>query len=444
MTTSPVQPVQTQTIELPIGRRYASIVPPAPPADGEKAIAIVDPETRTCRISFSSELPQQRFDWDLWEIYNEVLDHSPDSVNLERCNSAACPLLWNHNRDDQRGIVQSAEIEDDRRAYAEVRFSRSAEGEQLMNDVNDGIVTGVSFAYRVYEMELTKKAAPPEYNTYTATDWEVIEISFCSIPADPTVGPGKSEAEAGDLNTVLVKGEPMTTQTTQTTPRPPRKNSKRSSSKKSQVEEAAAPQLDPETADPVTLGEVTGEDEEAALEPIEPLERAIADLEQTYGVQIRMTTNATGGSATPPEDRPIENLSAKLQLEREKEARAALEKRLATLEADQSIGLKCSKQQRRAQLLKAAGKLSPAMLKALFGTDDDTPLEIYKSHQSQDPVEFFLDVIEHHGSQLVDFKSYIGETPLVDPPQEPTEAPREKATAIYSRLKDQGTFSGNG
>jgi hypothetical protein len=113
-------------------------------------------------------------------------------------------LLWNHNRDDQRGVVTRAWIdESDRRGYATVRFSKSADGERLYQDVLDGITNNISFGYRNYEMELTTQREG-DYNTYTSIDWEVLEISFCSIPADASVGVGRTAPE--NTNPVIIRG----------------------------------------------------------------------------------------------------------------------------------------------------------------------------------------------------------------------------------------------
>lgn len=197
------------TIELPPQLRYLSL----PVIESESTI--VDADTREVTFAFSSEAPVQRINWDIWEYIYEVLDHSPESANLDRCNTGAAPLLWNHNRHDQRGIIKKAWIDaGERRAWCTARFSRSEPGEQLLQDVNDQIIQNVSFMYLVKELELTT-IREDDYNTYTSRDWEVIEISFVSIPADPSVGVGRS-SEGQEKNRVIVRGytpagdQPMT------------------------------------------------------------------------------------------------------------------------------------------------------------------------------------------------------------------------------------------
>ncbi|MBL1176892.1 HK97 family phage prohead protease [Pantanalinema sp. GBBB05] len=191
------------TIKLPVQYRAASIVPQQR-ADG--STTLVNPDTREITFAFSSEAPVKRIDWDLWEEIYEVLSHDPAHANLDRCNNGAAPLLWNHNRNDQRGVVVKAWIDEgDRRGYATVRFGRSPAAEQLMMDVNDGIVKNVSVGYLIYEMELTKKVEG-DLSTYTAINWEVFEISHCSIPADASVGVGRSDESCSSQ--VLIRGLP--------------------------------------------------------------------------------------------------------------------------------------------------------------------------------------------------------------------------------------------
>ncbi len=174
--------------------------------DGETEL-LVDPVTRTIEVSFSSEEPVERWSWEEWDTYDEVLSHAPGAADLSRCNTGAAPMLWNHCPNDMRGVVVEASLKD-KRGYCTLRFSRNPLGEQLMQDVNDGIVSCVSFFYSVEELVLTKKNenAP---NLYTASKWTVYEISFVSMPADPSVGVGRSTDPDTRLSAVRVLGEPV-------------------------------------------------------------------------------------------------------------------------------------------------------------------------------------------------------------------------------------------
>ena len=136
-------------------------------------------EDRTFEFPFSSEYPVARY------FGNEVLSHDNGAAELSRLNDGA-PLLFNHNPDKVVGVVERAWInEADKRGYAKVRFSRNAFAQEILNDVRDNILRGVSFGYAIDKME-------ERSGDFVATRWSPHEISVVSIPADPTIGIGRS------------------------------------------------------------------------------------------------------------------------------------------------------------------------------------------------------------------------------------------------------------
>ena len=151
------------------------------PSDG----MTVDAELRTIEFPFSSELPVERWFGD------EVLSHKKGAADLTRLNDGA-PLLFNHNMDEIIGVLEKAWFADDKRGYARVRFAKTARADEVLSMVNDGIMRNVSFGYRINEMI---EAVKDGKSTYTATRWEPYEISLVTIPADHTVGIGRSEAD---------------------------------------------------------------------------------------------------------------------------------------------------------------------------------------------------------------------------------------------------------
>ena len=100
---------------------------------------------RTFEFPFSSEYPVERY------FGKEVLKHDDRSVDFSRLNSGAAPLLWNHDPDRHIGIVERAYIDKDtKRAYAKVRFSRNKFASEVLDDVKDGILRGISFGCLLY------------------------------------------------------------------------------------------------------------------------------------------------------------------------------------------------------------------------------------------------------------------------------------------------------
>jgi hypothetical protein len=88
--------------------------------------------------------------------------------------------------------VEEAEV-DGSKGRARVRFGRSGFAEEILNDVRDGIRRNVSVGYEVHEMVLEKSGDDGE--TYRITDWEPLEISIVSVPADASVGVGRSKED---------------------------------------------------------------------------------------------------------------------------------------------------------------------------------------------------------------------------------------------------------
>lgn len=151
----------------------------------ECSLRMLDEEKRTVELSFSSETPLKR-----WGAY-EVLSHKKNAVSLERINTTGS-LLFNHNRDKVVGKIVKAKIED-KRGVATVQFDDDEESTVIFNKVKNGSLRGVSVGYIVLEYEKTVTGEGESRQvTYTATSWEPLEISVVSVPADITVGVGRS------------------------------------------------------------------------------------------------------------------------------------------------------------------------------------------------------------------------------------------------------------
>lgn len=141
-------------------------------------------DDRRATLAFSSEMPVDR-GWGM-----EVLDHSPGAINTEFIGSGRAPLLVDHEMSDQIGVVEQINLGADRVARAVVRFGKSARAEEIYQDVKDGIRSNVSVGYVINEMVSDGKQGDREI--YRATRWMPLEISIVSIPADTSVGVGRS------------------------------------------------------------------------------------------------------------------------------------------------------------------------------------------------------------------------------------------------------------
>lgn len=144
----------------------------------------VNEAERTVTLSFASETPVER-----WGDV-EILDCTAQAVLLDRLNSGGA-FLVDHDTSDQVGVVVKAWVDKDRTLRAVVKLSKSARGEEIFQDILDGIRTLVSVGYRVHEVVLQSIAAGVE--TFRVTSWEPLEISLVAVPADATVGVGRSD-----------------------------------------------------------------------------------------------------------------------------------------------------------------------------------------------------------------------------------------------------------
>lgn len=160
----------------------------------ETTIDNVDTDSRTVELSFSSETPYGRWFGD------EILCHDEECINLERFNNGLGTVLFNHDRDAVVGHIEKVWLEDNR-GKALVRFDTDEQSETIFQKVQSGTLQGVSVGYAIYRYEVLEdedtKSTNGRFNgpAYVVTDWEPLEISIVSVPADATVGVGRSAEE---------------------------------------------------------------------------------------------------------------------------------------------------------------------------------------------------------------------------------------------------------
>jgi HK97 family phage major capsid protein len=143
----------------------------------------IDEEKRTVQIAISSEEPVAR------SFGNEVLEHSAEAIDLGFLASGRAPLLLDHDPEKQIGIIESVDLDGSaRRLRATVRFGRNGLAKEVFDDVVDGIRANISVGYSINKIERSRD----DSDTYVAKSWRPVEASLVSIPADVTVGVGRS------------------------------------------------------------------------------------------------------------------------------------------------------------------------------------------------------------------------------------------------------------
>lgn len=139
-------------------------------------------DDRRVSMSISSEMPVGR------SYGEEVLDHNPQSIDLSFLNSGRAPLLLDHDPERQIGVIESVSLDGSaRKLRATVRFGKSALASEVYGDVADLIRGNVSIGYSIAKM-----VKENDGKTYRATNWRPVEVSIVSIPADVSVGVGRS------------------------------------------------------------------------------------------------------------------------------------------------------------------------------------------------------------------------------------------------------------
>jgi HK97 family phage major capsid protein len=144
-------------------------------------------ESDSLELSFSSELPVKRSDWENGD-YMEVLSHAPGDIDLSRLASGDHPLLLNHDPEKQIGIVERAWVANGK-GRARVRFGKSALATEILNDVKSGIRKLVSVGYR-RTREISSEVR--DGMSYVKFAFLPYEVSIVPIPADASVGVGRA------------------------------------------------------------------------------------------------------------------------------------------------------------------------------------------------------------------------------------------------------------
>ncbi len=160
----------------------------------------IDEENRTVEISFSSELAVERYFGD------EILSHAESDVDFQRLLDGG-PVLVDHDATDLVGVVDKVWL-DDTKARAIIRFSKNERANEVFQDILDGIRKNVSVGYEVQSIRLLEEKGGK--STYLVDKWMPYELSLVSIPADNSVGVGRSKiVEVKSMDKEKAKSEEL-------------------------------------------------------------------------------------------------------------------------------------------------------------------------------------------------------------------------------------------
>ena len=157
------------------------------PVQIRKLKSEAEEETARYELSFSSEEP----------VRGEILSHAPGAINLTRLKDFGT-VLFNHNPDRPIGHVESVDVVDGR-GVATITFDDDPFSQEIARKVERGSLRGVSVGYNIdpesvefLENGRMSRCGRFEGPAYVVHRWEVYEFSIVSIPADASVGVGRS------------------------------------------------------------------------------------------------------------------------------------------------------------------------------------------------------------------------------------------------------------
>lgn len=236
----------------------------------ERTFKIAKPEARaavaddgTFEMAISSEAPYERW------FGIEILSHDATAVDLSRLSGNDHPLCLDHNTSKQIGVLMNPVIGEDKMLRTTAKFSRSALAQEIKQDVADEIRQLVSVGYfvdEIVELEPTPdteladwigssgrgytfkrtltgdqfeaemrtqhgesylrsglaagRAASDTPPTFLVTRWTPFEASIVPIPADVTVGIGRSAGVDADSKVVPASAAPEVTVPEKIDPKP--------------------------------------------------------------------------------------------------------------------------------------------------------------------------------------------------------------------------------
>lgn len=165
------------------------------PVAGER---LSGPDPGRFKFSVSSEEPVRRW------FGNEVLSHDKSAVRTGRLDAGSVMGLLNHTQ--RYGRVDGYSLKDGK-LIVEGPFSRTEFGQQVRQDYDDGILVNTSVGYRTHKiMPVDKDGAEIPVDKYgdpldsdavidrcEVRDWEPFDAGLVDVPADYTVGEGRSD-----------------------------------------------------------------------------------------------------------------------------------------------------------------------------------------------------------------------------------------------------------
>lgn len=147
------------------------------------------------RFPASSETAVERW------FGTEVLIHDKDSVRMGRMDTGAVPLLFNHDWGDPVGMIDAGAVKD-KRLMVDAHLFQTERAKEVEAMIAGGL-RNVSIGYQLHTVEEDKKTG-----MYRAVDWELLEVSVVTVPADHSVGIGRTTDDVLPVRVIADVSQP--------------------------------------------------------------------------------------------------------------------------------------------------------------------------------------------------------------------------------------------
>ena len=163
--------------EVPQGARLLGRAKPALKMDQELQ------EANRIYMVFADDQP--------WESYWEdiQLNLQPRNMGMDRLKAGLVSLVLSHSYsyDNALGRIEAVWLHD-HKLYAEAVFSNNDRPQQVLQDVRDGIVRGVSIGAESRKYKWVREPSDGDRGLVEAVEWVLMEITVTTAPANPRVG----------------------------------------------------------------------------------------------------------------------------------------------------------------------------------------------------------------------------------------------------------------
>jgi len=147
---------------------------------------LIDKDEAKVSLVLSEETKVIRWDW-MNGKYNLTLKHDENSIDLGRAK--ILKLFYQHDTHGATppiGRLDNVRLEDGK-MKADAYFDKEDEfAMQIFGKIERGFLESVSVGITIHDGKMTEFKSKP--NEYTATKWELNEVSIVNIPAIPSAG----------------------------------------------------------------------------------------------------------------------------------------------------------------------------------------------------------------------------------------------------------------